>query len=139
MPNLITSAAAITRGSLWRVEPYSPPRMLTNTFRHSDWAKHSRSCLGQLLQLSEITSQRAPITIIQKLGCDGSVNHLLSSWSVVLCQSLIPSVRRLAGLSWGTQRISGTSTLGVHTSTALKPSHTTTRTKVTYILTTYVP
>lgn len=128
MHHLIPSAAEIAKGSLWKARPESPPRMLTKIFRQCYWAKHRRSRLGQLLQLSKIPSRRAPITVIQKLNCDGSVNHLLSSCPVVSSQSLIPPVRRLAGLSWVTQRVTGT--LGVHISTALKPSYTTTRTKV---------
>lgn len=98
MHNLIPSGAEITKGSLWKAGPDSPPKMLTITFRHSDWAKHSRSCLWQLLQLSKIPSQRAPIIIIQKCNCDDSVSHLLSSWPVVPSQPLAPSVLRLTGL-----------------------------------------
>lgn len=135
MHNLILSAAEITTGTLWRAGPGSPRRMFTNTFRHSDWAKHGRSCLRHLLQLSKIPSQRAPITIIQKFNCGGSVNHLLCSWSAVSSQSLVPSVR--LGFPGSPREKWALVPRGVHTSTALKPSCTTTRTKVisTYMLT----
>lgn len=79
MHSLLLSTAEITTGSLWRARLHSPPSLLTNTFRHSDQAKHSRSCLGQLLQLPKILSQRAPTTIMPTFNCGGSVNHLLSS------------------------------------------------------------
>lgn len=79
MHSLLPSPAEITTGSLWRARLHSPPSLLTNTFRHSHRAKHSRSCLGQLLQLPKILSQRAPTTIMPTFNCGGSVNHLLSS------------------------------------------------------------
>lgn len=110
MHSLIPSTAEITTGSLWRARLHSPPSLLTNTFKHSGWAKHSRSCLGQLLQLPKIPSQRAATTIMPTFNWDGSVNHLLSSWPVVPSQSLTPSVQRLPGPSRVTQRISGDGT-----------------------------
>lgn len=103
MHSLIPSTAEITTGSLWRARPRSPPSLLTNTFRHSDRAKHSRSCLGQLLQRPRIPSQRAPTTIMPTFNCGGSVNHLLSSWPAVPSQSLTPSVQGLPGPSWVTR------------------------------------
>lgn len=89
--SLIPSTAETTTGSLWRARLHSPPSLLTNTFRHSDQVKHSRSCLGQLLQVPKIPSQRAPTITMPTFNCDGSVSPLLSSWPVVphpICESL---------------------------------------------------
>lgn len=80
MHSLIPSTAETTTGILWRARLHSPPSLLTNTFRHSDQAKHSRSCLGQLLQVAKMPSQRSPTTTMPTFNCDGLFSPLLSSW-----------------------------------------------------------
>lgn len=81
--SLIPSTAEISMGNLWRARLRSSPSLLTNTFRHSDQAKHSRSCLGQLLQLPKIPSQRAPTAAMPTFNHGGSVSQLPSSWPAV--------------------------------------------------------
>lgn len=116
MHSLIPSTLGTTTGSLWRAKLHSPPSLLTNTFRHSDQAKHSRSCLGQLLQMPNMPSQRAPIATMPTFDCDGSSSPLLSSWPA---QALTPSVQSLPGSPRGSLEMAP----GCAPGTAPKPSH----------------
>lgn len=79
--------------------------------------RHSRSCWGEPLQLSRIPSQITPLAVTQpsKAEVQSPLFQLLHCLKPVLCLTL-------AAPSWVSQRSSGTSTMGVHTATALKPT-----------------
>lgn len=55
------------------------PRMLIDTFRHANCARHNRHCLREFLQPFEINTWKAPVTISQILRCEGSLTFQVGS------------------------------------------------------------